>query len=132
MKRFKVCNMNCYGVKDGDILTEKELRDRCCGWIEYNWNGTAKHFNNQFESWRIVRVKRRFQVVEVGDWWCVGVIESGKIFKKKELLEVFESTLKNWDGSIEKLNELLKDGVLCRIKNSQVVFKEIYVEVEDK
>jgi len=137
MKKFKVYNMYDY-FEDGTIVTEKQLRDELGGWIERFWDGTIKSFEEKFGkcSWKLVRVKRRFKVVGLGSYWLdtsgllAPDIKIGYTYKKKSLLFNFENHLTNWDGSITDLNKKLYS--IYGIHNSQIIFEEFYVEVEDK
>ena len=125
MKKFKVYGISSF--KDGQIITEKKLRNTKGGWIRYDWDGTVESLNKTFRTWKVVRVKRRFEIVEIGDWWSI--LRVGDVCKKKELLTWF-TELDGWDGSIEELNKKLVS--VDAIKNSHIIFKEVYIEVEDK
>jgi len=138
MKKFKVYNMNSY-FKDGTIVTEKKLRKRLGGWVEAGWNGYVESFNKAFCNWKIVRVKRKFEIIAYGKWWNISEVKIGKQWSKKRLIKGFPTRLTtcrgslamtDWDGTLEELNKRLSSiGI---IENSNIVFKEVYVEVEDK
>lgn len=138
MKKFKVYNMNSY-FKDGTIVTEKKLRKRLGGWVEAGWNGYVESFNKAFCNWKIVRVKRKFEIIAYGKWWNISEVKIGKQWSKKRLIKGFpsqlticryENTTTDWDGTLEELNKRLSS--IRTIENSNIVFKEVYVEVEEK
>jgi hypothetical protein len=136
MKKFKVNNIPYF--EKGQIVTEEELREEAHGWIERSWDGTVESFKDKFgkNNWEIIRVKRRFKVVGLGSYWLdkdgllAPDIKIGYTYKKKSLLFNFKNHLTNWDGSITDLNKKLYS--IYGIHNSQIIFEEFYVEVEDK
>ena len=126
MKKFKI--YGAVAIEDGKVITEKELRRKMGGWIENFWDGKVRSFNEEFgPDWKIVRVKRRFEIVEFGSFW--NIFDVGDICKKKSLIVWFTEELSDWDGSIEELN---KRSSNFGFDNSHIVFKEVYVEVKDK
>jgi hypothetical protein len=139
MKKFKI-----YGVpqfNDGEIVTYKEIIERRRGgFLEKSWDGTVSHWKSFFSpAWRLVRVKRRFEIIEFGDWWGIPSVKVGAIWSKKELINGFPEQLTiclgyeantDWDGTLEDLN--IRMSHIDRINNSRIVFKEVYIEVEDK
>jgi len=134
MKKFKVYNMDDY-FEDGTVVSEKKLRKTLHNWVETDWDGTVESFTSAFSkfgdaAWKIVRVKRRFEIVDVGNGWYLNFIKIGSEFSKKELLSYFDRTLKGWNGSLHDLNENLKAEY--GIERKRIVFKESYIEVKDK
>jgi hypothetical protein len=136
MKKFKVNNIPYF--EKGQIVTEEELREEAHGWIERSWDGTVESFRDKFgkNNWGIERVKSRFKIVGLGSYWIYGIgsfipeIKIGYTYKKKDLSFNFKEHLSSWDGSITDLNKKLYS--IYGIHNSQIIFEEFYVEVEDK
>jgi hypothetical protein len=125
--------------KNGAIVTEKQLRKELGGCVEGEWDGSVESFNKTFRTWKIVRVKRRFEIIEFGDWWGIPSVKVGTIWSKKELINGFPEQLTicrgyeantDWDGTLEDLN--IRMSHIDRINNSRIIFKEIYIEVKDK
>jgi hypothetical protein len=137
MKKFKVYNIISH-FEDGAIVTEKELRNELGGWVESFWDGSIESFVEKFGkcSWKIAMVKRRFKVVGLGSHFIDQNevfrtdIKIGDIYKKKDLLFNFRTHLLDWDGSITDLNDKLY--TIFDIPNTQIIFEEFYIEVEDK
>jgi hypothetical protein len=129
MKRFRVEGMECY-FKNGKIVTESNLRDTLGGWVEHGWEGDVETFNETFHSWRIQRVVKRYMAVKVGSGWFSCRLKSGDVFSKKELKELWNVTLKNWNGSTKDLNYSLSH--LGNVPNREVKFKKIFVQIDDK